>query len=146
MVATNIFPHQGCRPPARSAVANIVVRRDPGENLQLSQRRIGSQPPFSRTRRPQPQNVWSVGLPTRQSPGATDYKVWNAMSRTPSFSGTTKFIEPDPKRHRHDEDHEGAMRRKILSSRAAIIPGAPPAATRTAAARIMILRKNHASA
>jgi hypothetical protein len=36
------------------------------------------------------------------------------MSRMPSCSGTAKFISRC-ERHRHEEDHDGAVRRKIWS-------------------------------
>ena len=53
-------------------------------------------------------------MPDAVSHKLTEFNVGKATSRMPSCSGTAKFIKPDHERHRHEEDHDGAVRREDL--------------------------------
>jgi hypothetical protein len=60
--------------------------------LQLRQRRIGSQP--VRANSPTTSEMLTSSAPVAVSQKLTEFSVGNATSRTPSCSGTTKFISP----------------------------------------------------
>jgi hypothetical protein len=70
----------------------VIVDADAGENRQLRQRRIGSQP--VRANSPTTSETLTSSAPDAVSQKLTEFSVGKATSRTPSCSGTTKFISP----------------------------------------------------